>query len=438
MSSFKISFLKLLRNSAAMTFLFLPAVSAMQDDWEGWQSCEHLLTQSSSSSSSSSSIGFEQIDEEKTATVMRSSKNLGEPQKLYFFDDRRFIKGEVPGDGTCFLHTLNILFPEKKISRDAFATRLRSSFKGEDSRVSKQDIREEFAAELYTQLNQYKVQRGKGASLEFTGPEINKLSMHLLNDMPHNYFDFPENSIYIREIIAGNDKIIEEMLAGFAKTHVMLSLPPPELGNIGSFGLACKFFDINLDIYAPIGETNLLERWKNFSFGDASPPQVALYAHAHVSPLCFEEDIETRKRFAENEVQVILESDVSNKLENTLDYIISTYPRSPSANLPMERQKSLLQKAKMIVLSTGCDPDTAPILEAYTELFGKDRDISQRLQYILSYMETTHRVKKILDLSPIEREGLFQTAKKLVLDSGVTLDTGAIKAAYKKLYGENL
>jgi hypothetical protein len=53
-------------------------------------------------------------------------------------------------------------------------------------------------------------------------------------------------------------------------------------------------------------------------------------------------------------------------------------------------------------------------------------------------METTHRVKKILDLSPIERERLFQTAKKLVLDSGVTLDTGAIKAAYKELYGENL
>ncbi len=67
-----------------------------------------------------------------------------------------------------------------------------------------------------------------------------------------------------------------------------------------------------------------------------------------------------------------------------------------------------------------------------------NRDISQRLQYVLSYMETTYKVKKILDLSPIEKERLLQTAKSLVLESGLPLNTAAIKAAYKELYGKDL
>ncbi len=132
------------------------------------------------------------------------------------------------------------------------------------------------------------------------------------------------------------------------------------------------------------------------------------------------------------------DQDISNKLQSTIDYIVSTYPHSPSATLPVEQQKVLLQKAKMIALSTRCDPDAGPILEAYNELFGKDIEISKKLQYVLSYIETTHKVKKVLDLSSIERERLFQTAKKLVLTSGLIPDTDAIKAAYKELYGEDL
>ncbi|MBX9621951.1 MAG: hypothetical protein K2X28_08045 [Alphaproteobacteria bacterium] len=302
MSSFTVSFLKLLRNSTAMTLLFLPAVSAMEGEWENW---DHL--ELSYSSSASSSIGFEQIEEERRATGLRSVSGFGEPDKLFLFENRPFIKGEVPGDGTCFLHTLNILFPDKGISRDMFATLLKSAFHGENTSVSTAELREEFAVELYTQLNQRKVQRGEGAPLEFEGEEINKLSIHLLNETAHDYFDLPENSISTRKIIAANDKIIEEMLECFSKTHVMLSLPALELKNIGSFGLACKLFDINLDVYAPLYESphRLYQRAK-FRFGDASlPPKAAFYAHAHVSPLCFEEDLETRKRFAENEIKVI-------------------------------------------------------------------------------------------------------------------------------------
>ncbi|MBL8676322.1 MAG: hypothetical protein JNJ47_02685, partial [Alphaproteobacteria bacterium] len=327
MISFKVNFLKFL-NSTAMTLLFLSPVSAMvpdgQDGWEdypflmvqppfsgdgaplisspsilfnesvvdseGWEDYSHLIGEPSSS------IKFEQIEEERAATKLRSDLNLGEPQKLFLFEEDRFIKGEVPGDGTCFIHTLKMLFPDKEISRDKFAARLNSAFKGVDPTVSEQDIRREFAEELYAQLFQAKVMGGEP---EFKGEEINKLFLHYLNETFSNYFDLTENGKAVQKDIAANTKIIEEMLADFSKTHVMLSLPATGLENIGSFGLACKLFGLNLDIYSPIyGQSSSLYKRQEFRFGgEAHPPQAAFYASAHVSPLCRENEISIRESF---------------------------------------------------------------------------------------------------------------------------------------------
>ncbi|MBY0272635.1 MAG: hypothetical protein K2X02_04385 [Alphaproteobacteria bacterium] len=353
MSTFKINFLKLLK-STAMTLLFIPGVSAMVNDNEGWESYQHLLTplaptvadgsaewenwdflrEPSSSSgggvSTPSALGFVQTDDEKMATELRRSYHLGEPNKLFLFQGRRFIKGEVPGDGTCFLHTLNMLFPTRGISRDEFAIRLSTAFLGRNTSVSSEELRQEFAAELYTQLYQSKVMGG--TSIEFKGEEIDKLSEHLLKNTPDDYLGFPENVSRTMRDIATNDKIIKEMLVCFAQTYTMLSLPAADLENIGSFGLACKLFELNLDIYAPTDdESNSLYKRKEYRFArELSLPRAAFYARAHVSPLCFEEDPITRKRFAENEIRVMLQgSEISSSIVD--DFASQTDPLSFSS-----------------------------------------------------------------------------------------------------------
>ncbi|MBY0272636.1 MAG: hypothetical protein K2X02_04390 [Alphaproteobacteria bacterium] len=325
MSPFKINVLKLLK-STAMTLLFIPGVSAMVEGWED----PSLFVQSSSSggrASTSSSIEFEQTPEEKTATKIRSQLNLGEPNKLFLFeqggDFHYFIKGEALSDGTCFLHTLNMLFPDKGISRDEFAIRLSAAFRGESSSVSSEELRKEFAAELYTQLYELKTRK---VALGFEGKEINELSAHLLNDVPNEYFGDPEIVNATMQSIASNDQIIKEMLVAYAQTDVMLSFPVADLGNKGSFGLVCELFGLNLDIYAPVHDKpNSLYYRQEFRFGGASLPKAVFYAHDHVSPLCLEEDLRARRRFAWND----------------LDVAIRTYKKNASQSNPLSFLKEI-------------------------------------------------------------------------------------------------
>jgi hypothetical protein len=309
MSTFTNSFFKLLRNSTALTLLFLPAVLAMNEEGENKKhvirSSSHGKAASSSggkSASSSTSIPpspFFQLQAEEDITKIRQQLTIEDSPRLYVLNGKPFIKGEVPGDGTCFIHTLSLLFPDKKISRDAFAEQLKNALKGEHSKVLREQVIQEFAAELYTQLFFYKMNFDEAAPLEFEGTAISLFAAR--DDID---FDNPQATI---QQIANNPKIMEEMLAGFAQTKTMLSLPDPGLNNIGSFGLACLLFGLNLDVYTPIEKTNILQLRADFPFGGDSPSQAAFFATrgAHVSPLCPLEDIGARQRFAVNEIEMI-------------------------------------------------------------------------------------------------------------------------------------
>ena len=197
-------------------------------DSEGWQKYSHLIVKPSSS------IEFEQIEEERAATKLRSDLGFGKPQKLFLFKGRRFIKGEVLPYGSCFIDTLKMLFPRRGISRSEFANRLNSAFKGRGGPVSQQEICQELATELYVQLFDLKTWK---KALEFNGEEINKLSSQLLKNTFPDYFDFPKESI---KRIAEDTKIIEEMLLNFAEPAVMLSLADSRLKKIDIFDLDSK------------------------------------------------------------------------------------------------------------------------------------------------------------------------------------------------------
>ncbi|MBY0272640.1 MAG: hypothetical protein K2X02_04410 [Alphaproteobacteria bacterium] len=110
---------------------------------------------------------------------------------------------------------------------------------------------------------------------------------------------------------------IIEMLWNYSDRKSKVAFLPVEcFKSIGSFGLACKFFGLNLDIYSTDGKKNYLNLRKEFRFGEASlPPQVALYASGYVSPLCLEEDLKARKRFAEAETRMMLgEPEISSSI----------------------------------------------------------------------------------------------------------------------------
>src|SRR5258706_13560143 len=84
------------------------------------------------------------LDVEKTA-IRKAKAVTKEDRQLetFTYTGRTLVKGEVPGDGTCGLHTLAVLYPEKKISREEFINRLRLAVH-KDNPESKQ-MREELA-----------------------------------------------------------------------------------------------------------------------------------------------------------------------------------------------------------------------------------------------------------------------------------------------------
>ncbi|MBX9621937.1 MAG: hypothetical protein K2X28_07975 [Alphaproteobacteria bacterium] len=268
------------------------------------------------SSSSAVHLSIEEADEKKKIDSINKVLN----NEKYKFHDKTFIKGIVPGDGTCFIHTLNMLFPDKGISRREFADQIESALLGNNPKVSQQEVTLELAAELYTQLYHYKMQYDQRAPLEFTGEQIDILAAGSI--------DF-ENSKATIQQIASNQGVVNEMLACFSKTNTMLSLSDPNLRslnledfeNLGSFGLACKLFDLNLDVYTQIDNTDLLELRDSYRFGEPySSPKAAFFTTrgAHASPLCDAEDHEARARFVLKALEMFQEEVVYESFEESM------------------------------------------------------------------------------------------------------------------------
>ena len=69
------------------------------------------------------------------------------------------------------------------------------------------------------------------------------------------------------------------------------------------------------------------------------------------------------------------------------------------------------------------------------EEIAKEQKLNQALNTNLAYMESYYKLPRLLSLSPEERASLLQKANEIVKTTGINPDTGAIKEAYKVIYG---
>lgn len=203
----------------------------------------------------------------------------------YTFENKKFIKGKVSPDGTCFIYSLDLLFPDKGINRGEFVKRIKDARNGNNPNI-KEEVNLALANELYTS------RMNVGGERDFSGQAINKLFSE--NPSP----DLEK----IRPQIIENELIINEIIYSLSKKETYFCSPGTEL--------ICRLFNLNLDIYKPGAEENSLSLLPPpLRFDGEAIPKAVYFASDHFDPLCDSEDFETRKRFAANEIKVIAEKE---------------------------------------------------------------------------------------------------------------------------------
>lgn len=69
------------------------------------------------------------------------------------------------------------------------------------------------------------------------------------------------------------------------------------------------------------------------------------------------------------------------------------------------------------------------------EEIAREQKLNQDLNTNLAYMESHYKLPRLLSLKPEERASLLQKANEIVKTTSINPDTGAIKEAYKTIYG---
>lgn len=290
--------------------------------------------------STTSLLAMEPLQSNEEQKVARISRALGtEEQQRFVYGNKTLVKGEVPGDGSCFLHSLDLLFPGQGINRQTFIKRLRNVV--HNGTQESEEAKEALAHELhYTLAEQPHFGGYVHEKSEFSGAFIASLTTHF------NFDNIEENVQQIKS----NKDVIAEIINNLARDNKMLSLSANR-ETLGTFGLVCKLFNLNLDVFSR-AEGNSLELRQAFRFGGDASTQNVLFSFkgAHVSPLCNVHDLERRNRLATKILQMIQNGEGVYK---TIDSAIrkkALGESTASANLVIEKKVQVQHNAPKMVI----------------------------------------------------------------------------------------
>src|SRR5436190_4416737 len=215
----------------------------------------------------------------------------------YTYEGKKIVRGEVPGDGSCAFHTLNVLFPTKYISRKTFINRINHIVQQDTPEA--QDIKDGLASELLSGLY---LEALTGTPCEYKGTFIDsikpKLTLTLIGESDQAH----QNNI---NTIKSKSNVIKDIIDCLAQEHMMLTLPMDGTGG-GSLILVCKVFKLNVDaLWIPKENGSEQEQrqaalFKKLNFGGNTAFKSFIRTGQHFSPVCAENDRNMRHQFALN------------------------------------------------------------------------------------------------------------------------------------------
>lgn len=237
---------------------------------------------------------FEPVFEEELIVHAIKILNSLPESETVDYKGQTFVSGEVPGDGNCILHTLKVLFPYRNINREIYVDGLNQAFTRTHSNISYQELSNELANLLYYQMANQVINFGQKTDADYIGDRIEALTARIRNG-----FDVGRKEEYLRQIKA-DPEILFEVLSSLLSKNAYLSLSGDD-HLLGTLGLACKLFKLNLVILTQGRNTDKCELRREFFFGgEELKPRYALFPTGgnHMVPLAHIEDAEMRIEIA--------------------------------------------------------------------------------------------------------------------------------------------
>ena len=315
----------------------------------------------SSSPSFSGKFDPELPEEKKIAVLAHTLKDQLslDHQKTLTYGNTTFVTGEVPGDGDCILHTLHVLFPEKGINRAEFVQRLTQAVRG--TAMESDEIKKELAYEFFSALQSH-VWLGETKPFNvFEGKNIKNIIPLL------DFFNVDKLEDNITRIQNDHD-VIEDIINTLSQQGRMLAVSPNP-NYFGSFGLACKLFRLNLDVFTTLRGTDRItlrtsateERTSHCSyrFDNNAPIKSALFNTGgnHCVPLSDIGDHLTRKRMADRILQMVQKGEgIYQVLEAAQRVSLLDEP----LKLPVQEVKTITSPVVPIVPIVPIVPTLAP------------------------------------------------------------------------------
>ena len=165
----------------------------------------------------------------------------------------------------------------------------------------------------------------------------NKVGLDTLSEQVWTYL----NDVHLRggigeylgnfeDEFARNQDLLQSVLPYFASNDTLLTSPPPEGeavgGGLGSFGLLCRLFGLNVRVFYRDAGERFVER-NFYNYGKDTPVKDVLWRNGHFSPLATLDDLGVRNEMAYKLVAQMLLGQHAFKTYNPIEDPMDRFSR---------------------------------------------------------------------------------------------------------------